>query len=267
MFPALWVIASPSWLPKGILRTVGVVPNVNVDVRSSIPGYKGIRHRGKASATPKLSSLAKTHKKPKERGVDLFPALAMEAKLRTTSKVVAGSAHGKVSKASTWLWKLMTCYSLVSKPLLQEGRISVTFSLTVDCHRSKSTHPFSQSCISLSPRRHRFCSYPASQKHAMGEEDTKKSHRTRIGPASILFSYTLFQSTNPLMHVRRMVLTPTPQTSPPPSPRRNPSSRPESPTPLHLRNIPKLQKHRLFLYAGHRTKERRRVRRHSAGGD
>ena len=156
---------------------------------------KGIRHRGKASATPKLSSLAKTHKKAKERGVDLFPALAMEIKLRTTSKVVAGLAHGKVSKATIRLWKLMAYNSLESKPLLQEGRISITFSLTVDCHRSKSTHPLSQSCSSPSPRRHRFCSYPALQKHAMGEEDTIKLNRTRIGPASIHFSYTLSQST------------------------------------------------------------------------
>lgn len=93
---------------------------------------KGIRHRGKASATPKLSSLAKTHKKAKERGVDLFPALAMEIKLRTTSKVVAGLAHGKVIKASTWLWKRMAYNNLASKPLLPEGRIPITFSLAVD---------------------------------------------------------------------------------------------------------------------------------------
>jgi hypothetical protein len=93
---------------------------------------KGIRHRGKASATPKLSSLAKIYKKAKERGVDLFPALAMEIKLRTTSKVVAGLAHGKVIKASTWLWKRMAYNNLVSKPLLPEGRIPITFSLAVD---------------------------------------------------------------------------------------------------------------------------------------
>ena len=101
------MITPPPCLPKEILRTVGVVPNRNVDVRYLATKVQGIRHRGKASATPKLSSLAKTHRKPMERGVDLFPALAMEIELRTTSKVVAGLAHGKVSKASTWLWKPM----------------------------------------------------------------------------------------------------------------------------------------------------------------